>query len=201
MCSLCNASMTTSTGSNTNVWVSPWQLTSNTPNVLTPYRVIFQSTTSTVTTATINSTATNVWYHWVQHENVKREARKITEAQRLQRQREQEELQRQLAEETKRRREAKARAKKLLVQHLTPEQQRSLDERGYFDIGVAGKTYRIRQGTHGNVRLVENGRETVSFCAQPDGVPDEDAMLAQKFALETDEAMFLRIANARRLAA
>lgn len=95
--------------------------------------------------------------------------------------------------------EAKRKARALLTAQLTPQQRDSLERLGYFDVDIAGKQYRIRQGTHGNVRLLEAGKETVSFCAQPNGVPAEDAMLAQKLMLETDEAAFLRVANARRL--
>ncbi len=96
--------------------------------------------------------------------------------------------------------QARVRAKALLYSALTRDQQRSLEERKFFELNVGGKTYRIHQGTHGNVRLVQGGRETTSYCAQPDNVPTEDAMLAQKLMLETDEQAFLRVANARFLA-
>lgn len=92
--------------------------------------------------------------------------------------------------------EAKNKAEKLLVEHLTPPQRESLRTHGYFDVQVAGKTYRIRRGQHGNVRLLDGAREKYSYCIQPEGYcPDADAMLAQKFLLENDEAAFLRIAN------
>lgn len=94
---------------------------------------------------------------------------------------------------------ATARARNLLLAHLSPAQRDSLARLGHFDVQVEGRTYRIRQGTHGNVRLLDAGREVRSFCAQPDGVPAEDAMLAQKLMIETDEAAFLRVANARLL--
>ena len=103
--------------------------------------------------------------------------------------------------EAQKRLKAKTRAKKLLMDHITKEQRESLEKHGFFEVLVGGKTYRIRQGTHGNVRLIENGKETKSFCIQPNDIPDEDAMLAQKLLLETDEAAFLRIANARVLVA
>lgn len=99
---------------------------------------------------------------------------------------------------------AQRRARALLVQHLTTEQRRTYEAYAYFDVDVGGKTYRIRQGTHGNVRLLEKPTgprmavpavEKISFCAQPSGVPDEDAMLAQKLMLETEERKFLEIAN------
>lgn len=94
---------------------------------------------------------------------------------------------------------ARTKAMGLLMSTLTRGQQRSLRESMYFDMNVNGRTYRIRLGTHGNVRLIEGGREVRSFCAQPDGVPIEDAMLAQKLMLEADEQAFLRVANAREI--
>lgn len=109
------------------------------------------------------------------------------------------EARRQMEEQRAKIFEAQKRARALLMTNLSPAQRESLEKYRFFDIGIEGKTYRIHQGTHGNVRQVENGREIVTFCAQPDDVPTEDAMLAQKLMLETDEAAFLRVANARRL--
>lgn len=96
---------------------------------------------------------------------------------------------------------AVARARTLLFSALNRDQQRSLEERQFFEMNVNGKTYRIHQGTHGNVRLIQGGVETRLFCAQPPNVPTEDAMLAQKLMLETDEQAFLRVANERILTA
>jgi hypothetical protein len=101
-----------------------------------------------------------------------------------------------------RRVKAQKRAKKLLQDCLTPEQLKCYEEHQFFDVVIDGKTYRIRQGTHGNVRLLDKDKdgkvkEVRSFCIQPGGVPDEDAMLSQKLLLEANEAEFLRIANAR----
>lgn len=95
------------------------------------------------------------------------------------------------------------RARKLLVSALTPEQRRTYEDSRYFDVAVNGRTYRIHQGTHGNVRLLDAaGRaEVVAYCIQPDHVPPEDAMLAQLLTLKNDEPTFLRLANATRLTA
>jgi hypothetical protein len=109
--------------------------------------------------------------------------------------------QRELAAEAVKRdleaKKASKRAKRLLTSHLTKAQAESLEKHGFFEIVVEGKTYRIRQGIYGNVRLIENGKETKSFCIQPGGIPAEDAMLAQKLLLEADEKEFLKIAKAR----
>lgn len=91
-------------------------------------------------------------------------------------------------------------AEKLLIEHLTPAQAQSLAGRGYFDVQIGDKTYRIHRGTHGNVRLLDGaGREKTLYCVQPGGVPTADAMLAQKLHLEANEQEFLRVANARAL--
>lgn len=91
-----------------------------------------------------------------------------------------------------------ARARKLLMSALSPAQRRTYEDKRYFDVQVAGKVYRIHQGTHGNVReLGPNGREQYLWCAQPDHVPAEDAMLAQMLLLRHDEAAFRRVANRR----
>lgn len=91
---------------------------------------------------------------------------------------------------------ARDRAEQLLVEHLTPQQREQLRANGYFEVEVAGKTYRIRRGRAGNVRQVIEGREKLQLCIHPtEMVPDADTMLAQKLLLEADEESFLRIAN------
>jgi hypothetical protein len=94
---------------------------------------------------------------------------------------------------------ADVRAKRLLIENITPAQRATLKTHGYFDVQVKGKTYRIKWGSHGNVYLVDRGREVRSFCIQPPDTPDGDTMLAQKLLLEADEESFLKIANAREL--
>lgn len=96
--------------------------------------------------------------------------------------------------------EARKRARKLLCENLTPRQREQYERHGHFDVVVDGKTYRIHQGTHGNVRLLNaKGESVTQFCVQPDGVPAEDAMLAQKLALEHAPAEFFGKANARQM--
>lgn len=98
---------------------------------------------------------------------------------------------------------AKRRARKLLVDHLDEVQRESYEKKGFFYLYTAsGKKYRIDQGTHGNVKLIEEKENKIlgSYCIQPADVPDEDAMLAQKLHLEMNEEEFLRVANFRRAA-
>lgn len=93
---------------------------------------------------------------------------------------------------------AKQKAEKLLLENLSAEQRDTLVKRGFFYLHLQnGKKYRLDRHTHGNVYLVdEENRLVRKFCAQPSGVPADDAILAQKLALETDEQSFLRVANA-----
>ncbi len=109
-----------------------------------------------------------------------------------------------LAAEKKRNEEqfvARARGMKLLVSCLLPEQKKDLAEKKYFileSIGKDGKRtkYRIDQGTHGNVKLLDEKLSVVgSYCVQPNDVVVEDSMLAQKLWLESDPEAFKRAAN------
>lgn len=102
------------------------------------------------------------------------------------------------------RKEARDKARQLLVAMLNLKQREQLARDRFFDVVAHGskRRYRVHEGTHGNVRLLDDtDREVVRYCAQPNGVPTEDAMLAQKLQLEHDEDAFLRIANATRLIA
>ena len=98
---------------------------------------------------------------------------------------------------------ANDKAKKLLVEHLTADQQRTYEEKKYFDVDIEGRIYRIHHGSHGNVRLMgtgtKAGKEVTKFCIQPEGVPIGDVLLAQKLLLQCNEQEFLRIANATQL--
>lgn len=97
---------------------------------------------------------------------------------------------------------ASTRALALLQSFLDDEQKKSLQQHRYFDVisRHSRRRYRIHYGTHGNVRLLnEAGREVTRYCAQPEGVPTEDAMLAQLLMIRNEEAEFLNVANATRI--
>jgi hypothetical protein len=95
----------------------------------------------------------------------------------------------------------KERAEKLLQSVLTPQQNQELKDKGHFHCrSKTGRTYRIKRGTHGNVKVVnEAGKEIESLCIQPGGVPEADSMAAQKLMIEADEESFRKIANITRL--
>lgn len=97
--------------------------------------------------------------------------------------------------------EAKAKARTLLLDHLGDEQRAMFEAHHHFDvISSAGRRFRLTLGREGNVFLMPDvGDQAVrSFCIHlRDRVPDEDNVLAQMLALQTDEAAFLRVAGIR----
>lgn len=103
------------------------------------------------------------------------------------------------AEKQKKAAEAKVRAHRLLVSVLTLKQRETYIRDQFFDVySKDGKRrYRILSGRSGNVKLLnEAGKAIKSYCCHPaEYVPDEDTLVAQKLALEHDEAMFLKTAN------
>lgn len=93
---------------------------------------------------------------------------------------------------------ADERAMELLMGCLNPEQQDSLKKNQFFLVTAPSKRlYRIDQGTHGNVKVLDpNTRKVVErLCIQPNGVPAADSMLMQKLMIETAEDIFRRHAN------
>jgi hypothetical protein len=103
-----------------------------------------------------------------------------------------------LAEYNAQHQAASARARALLLSMLEVHQREQLQRDKFFEVIArhSKRRYRIRQGTHGNVRLLDaQGREVTHYCGQPNGVPTEDCMLAQKLQIEHDEEAFLQAAN------
>lgn len=94
---------------------------------------------------------------------------------------------------------ARDKARALLVSMLSVQQREQLKRCSWFDVigSHSQQTYRIREGSHGNVRLLspDGQKEVASYCGQPNGVPVGDSMLAQKLQLECDETEYLRLAN------
>jgi len=101
---------------------------------------------------------------------------------------------------------ANAKARRLLMSVLSPEQQdeyRRLER--FHVIGSDGKKYRVHRGWHHNVELVEETAEgaylTEQFCIAPRDteIPEEDNLAAQKLMIEGSLVDFRRIANITRL--
>lgn len=94
---------------------------------------------------------------------------------------------------------AEARAERLLVEHLSLAQRAAYEKGRFFEVVAAKSRYRIYHDG-GVRRLGEDGREVASYCIHPDeAIPVGDLALAKKLLLETDEAAFLRTANATAL--
>lgn len=110
---------------------------------------------------------------------------------------------REAAERQAERDKVREKAWKLLLSMLDKQQKDQLERDRFFDVVARNsrRRYRIHHGTHGNVRLLNDvGKEVTRYCAQPNNVPAEDAMLAQKLMLEHEEDQYLKVANATRIA-
>ena len=92
-----------------------------------------------------------------------------------------------------------ARARRLLRDWLSADQRDEFDAHGFFEVTGShiGRRYRIHQGTVTNVlELDEKNEPKMVWCFLPErALAAGDVMLAQKIALETDEAAVLAIAN------
>ncbi len=99
--------------------------------------------------------------------------------------------------------EANDKAHALLQSVLSEQQWAPLKAAGYFDVIARGskRRYRIFRGSHGNVfALGEGGGYAMKYCGQPQNLPPDDILLAQKLQIEYAEDEFLRLANPMRLA-
>lgn len=169
----------------------------------------------TATTAT-NAITTAAWTVWNDRfEALNEAAAQVQQIQRYSRRKlSEEELLAELEREKRIRMEAeervrkanlaKQRAEELLHACLSEQQLEDLVKRNCFYIEIDGtngkkERYRIDRGSHGNVKQLDaKGSIIRSFCIQPPGVPDGDAMLAQKLFLEGSEearAKFWETAN------
>ncbi len=126
--------------------------------------------------------------------------RTVTPEERALREAREREWQAKLEAEREYRRIAEAKAEILLHRLLNPEQKETLKEKRCFYMYSNGKKYRIDRGQSGNVKLLDAKDQIVeSYCIHPKGgIPDADAMAAQKLLLETDPEMFARVANVTR---
>jgi hypothetical protein len=102
------------------------------------------------------------------------------------------------AKERRYREVAKRKAARLLNMYLTKEQRGTLEAYGWFEVvAPSGTRYRIKRGKSQNIyELSADNKAVRRLCAHPaQDAPDEDHMLIQKLALETDEQGFRKIAN------
>jgi hypothetical protein len=91
------------------------------------------------------------------------------------------------------------RARGLLREWLSPDQRAQFDADGYFEVtgSHTGRRYRIHQGKMSNVLELDEGMAPkIGWCFVPErALAAGDVMLAQKIALETDEAAVLAVAK------
>lgn len=177
------------------IWTSTATPSATTTDVTWGYWVGGIDATTAGTTVIYTGTVWAGWSNNVIETQEQAQARREAQAARYAEQRRKED---EWAEQRKKARET---AKALLEMLLDAQQKEQLASKKYFDvISKKGRKYRIRESIAGNVRLLEDsGRESVQLCIHPVSVPEEDAMLAQKLMIETDEDAFLRTANLTRL--
>lgn len=105
-------------------------------------------------------------------------------------------LQESMARAAEERKASEKRACELLMSVLSPQQQAQYQEKHYFELRCGKRTYRIHKGWARNITVLEGNREVDHLCIHPTiRVPQEDNLVAQKLALETDERAFLSTAN------
>jgi len=82
---------------------------------------------------------------------------------------------------------------------LSPAQRAQFDTNNYFEVtgSHTGRRYRVHYGTMSNVVEVDaDGQPATGWCFVPErALAPGDVMLAQKIALETDEAGVLALAH------
>jgi hypothetical protein len=99
--------------------------------------------------------------------------------------------------------EASDRAKRLLMDNLSPDQRRDFQATGEFIVRTKTTAYKITSTYNFNViQLNKKGEPFAALCVRPavDDIPLYDQLLAQKLMLETDERGFLAAANKEPLA-
>jgi hypothetical protein len=97
---------------------------------------------------------------------------------------------------------ASERAKRLLMNNLSPDQRRDFQATGEFIVRTKTTAYKITSTYNFNViQLNKKGEPLEALCVRPVGdVPLYDQLLAQKLMIETDERGFLAAANKEPLA-
>lgn len=162
--------------------------TTNTPtyNAYTP-GAFYETPTATA----INyGTNTQVWQAWNEFQQIQMDAETLARVQR-EHERLREEYERQQVEGA----EASRVARELLLELLTPEQQRTFIETHHFDVrSQRGRTYRLYMGSN-TALLGADGLPDITYCIHTSGVPREDELLGFKLLLEANEEEFLRVAN------
>jgi hypothetical protein len=156
-------------------------------------------------TGTGNCNYVTNWNSWNRHYEETEEQRKAREERearwREDEERRWQERQARLEEERKleeaRRKAAKDKARKLLLEALDETQREEFNSKRFFHVtSKTGKRYRLEYGVCGNIKEVdERGAVQTILCAHPKNVPCEDSLFSQKLALENDENTIRKVAN------
>jgi len=94
---------------------------------------------------------------------------------------------------------ATARARRLLLRHLSEDQRHEYVNSGSFHVqGESGRLYKLSHKWAGNIEVVTKpwGDPLATLCIHPiERIPIEDSLLAQKLLIESDEDELHAIAN------
>ena len=108
-------------------------------------------------------------------------------------------LKKEREEQAARLKEREEKARLLLKEVLTDEQEKQFEEKGFFELVSvnSGNRYRVEKGRSRNVALLDkDGNIAKRLCFHPsEYVHDFDTMAAQKLMLETDEEVVRKVAN------
>jgi len=168
--------------------------------------------TYTIGTGTTIATTNTVWYAWndeyaqyATQQQVRAQLGQVIEYQPSLSVEEIREAQRQLEASQRaaqeQRETAEAKARELLLDHLSPAQRANFEAHRLFI--VEGKKANYQLGYNAAPRRIDRatGKHTHTYCIHCSGVPKDDELLAFKLLLEADEELFLKTANATRIAA
>lgn len=172
---------------------------------------------TTTTYAKVSTTCSaTVWADWSKYAYAHTAPKKLTAAEKAERDRKEQERLQVAAEQARladiARREAEAvakeaqeRARRLFLEVLDTEQRQTFEKnQKFYLIGSDGERYEVDcTKHHQNVYQVDKeGKRKVGYCAYATGgVPLSDNHIVQKLLLETDAKAFLKVANSWRVAA
>ncbi len=180
------------------------------------------SWTATATTSSTTST-TNVWYYWTDSGTAASSSTVTTSSvwvtwvdandqyqvtfpppETAEQKAAREEREAEYARQAKIRQEKEKvkaeKARQLLKEVLSEQQNDDLDKKGFFDLVSikSGQRYRINRGRSRNIQKLDDktGRPIATLCFHPQkSVHDYDTMAIQKLMLEHDEEQVQRVAN------
>ena len=174
-----------------------WNFNSTTTSVTTCSADIIWTTWNgysgmTSATASVSSGTATVWAEW-NNNYYASYSPLMPSAEELERQKKERE------EQASKLKEREEKARTLLKEVLSEEQDKQFEEKGFFELVSvgSGNRYRVEKGRSRNVVLLDkDGKVARRLCFHPrEYVHDFDTMAAQKLMLETDEEVVRKVAN------